>query len=373
MKNEEFQKLLFNTMISSKDKNDEIACKLKAIGGWIIENIPNKLYRYRRFDGNGNNLNAFKEDEIWGSSISTFNDPFECVPWYDDKKILESLLEEFKNVNKIMTPWHMAQTGMLKDSLAEMFTEEDSRMLERRLQGVDAKTYYNACIDDFKNNFLKKYAEFKNDIDNEFYINILKVESLRHVACFSEKNDSSLMWGHYADSHTGFCVEYNFAEELKWCKIECSNIMACKSFMLNYPIAPVIYRDTRFEATEYMQVILQDYASKKIGCPIKEFYYPDVLTITKSILTKSKDWSYEKEWRLVSEIEQGDFKLHKMIAKLKPKAVYIGAKTSKDNADKLYQMCQDKNIGCYKMIQSFSNEKFDLQPINYKEFLNNVR
>lgn len=79
MKNEEFQKLLFNTMISSKDKNDEIACKLKAIGGWIIENIPNKLYRYRRFDENGNNLNAFKEDEIWGSSISTFNDPFGVV------------------------------------------------------------------------------------------------------------------------------------------------------------------------------------------------------------------------------------------------------------------------------------------------------
>ena len=33
--------------------------------------------------------------------------------------------------------------------------------------------------------------------------------------------------------------------------------------MLNYPIAPVIYSDTRFEGTGYMQVILQDYASKK--------------------------------------------------------------------------------------------------------------
>ena len=62
-----------------------------------------------------------------------------------------------------------------------------------------------------------------------------------------------------------------------------------------------------------------------------------------------------------------------MIAKLKHKAVYIGAKTFKNNVDKLYQMCQDKHLGCYKMIQSFSNENFDLQPINYKEFLNNAR
>ena len=108
------------------------------------------------------------------------------------------------------------------------------------------------------------------------------------------------MWGHYADSHTGFCIEYNFAEVLKWCEKECKNILCCKSFMLNYPIAPVIYSDTRFDATKYMQVILQDYASKRIGCSMKEFYYPDVLTITKSILTKSIDWSYEKEWRLVS-------------------------------------------------------------------------
>ena len=92
--------MLFNTMISNKDSDEESSYKLKLIGKWIIENIPSKLYRYRKFDENGYNFNAFKEDEIWGSSISTFNDPFESVPWYDDKKILESLLKGF-DVNNI--------------------------------------------------------------------------------------------------------------------------------------------------------------------------------------------------------------------------------------------------------------------------------
>lgn len=186
MKNLEFQKLLFNTRISSKDSNEESTYKLKKIGEWIIENIPSKLYRYRRFDENGYNLNAFKVDEIRGSSISTFNDPFESVPWYDDKKILESLLEGF-DVNNIMLPWQMAQNGELKNSLSKVFGEEDSRVIERRLQKVDARTYLDSCIDDLKNNFFKNYAEFKRDMDKEFYLNILNVQSLRHVACFSEK------------------------------------------------------------------------------------------------------------------------------------------------------------------------------------------
>lgn len=30
------------------------------------------------------------------------------------------------------------------------------------------------------------------------------------VTCFSESNDDTLMWSHYAEGHTGFCVEYDF-------------------------------------------------------------------------------------------------------------------------------------------------------------------
>ena len=86
-----------------------------------------------------------------------------------------------------MLPWQMAQNGELKNSLSRMFREEDSQVIERRFQEVDARTYLNSCIDDLKNNFFKNYAEFKRDMDKEFYLNILNVQSLRHVACFSEK------------------------------------------------------------------------------------------------------------------------------------------------------------------------------------------
>ena len=53
-------------------------------------------------------------------------------------------------MNNIMLPWQMAQNGELKNSLSRMFREEDSQVIERRLQKVDARTYLDSCIDDLK-------------------------------------------------------------------------------------------------------------------------------------------------------------------------------------------------------------------------------
>lgn len=38
------------------------------------------------------------------------------------------------------------------------------------------------------------------------------------VVCLSEVYDSMLMWSHYAQNHTGFCIEYDFKESDMLCK-----------------------------------------------------------------------------------------------------------------------------------------------------------
>mgnify|MGYP002227506002 FL=1 len=35
------------------------------------------------------------------------------------------------------------------------------------------------------------------------------------VGCFSERNDSLLMWSHYADEHRGLCIGYNLHDLIK--------------------------------------------------------------------------------------------------------------------------------------------------------------
>lgn len=82
------------------------------------------------------------------------------------------------------------------------------------------------------------------------------------VFCMTEKNDNILMWAHYAGQHTGFCLE----------------------FATNTPlfsrVRPVIY--TR-------DLPKQD---------LVEFLTVNVQQLPLYLVTKAKDWEYEKEWRL---------------------------------------------------------------------------
>lgn len=78
---EEFAKLLYGTIINSTSEDQIAFEKLSRICNWIQENIPSTLYRFRSY--NEKSVNALKNDEVWGSSILQFNDPYECVPFYD--------------------------------------------------------------------------------------------------------------------------------------------------------------------------------------------------------------------------------------------------------------------------------------------------
>lgn len=105
------------------------------------------------------------------------------------------------------------------------------------------------------------------------------VSSLRkeiRVTCFTENFLSPLMWSHYADKHQGFCIEYDLsriAEGYRRC------------------ILPIIYSNTKCDVTDAI-------ISKNTNLLMNPFYY------------KSKDWEYEKEWRMVifeNMIKDGEY------------------------------------------------------------------
>ena len=81
------------------------------------------------------------------------------------------------------------------------------------------------------------------------------------VYCLSEKPDSPLMWAHYTDAHQGVCLEFDART------------------------APFT-RQSAATKVEYREV------------------YPayDVVTVGyEPLVTKSADWSYEAEWRVIAE------------------------------------------------------------------------
>ena len=140
------------------------------------------------------------------------------------------------------------------------------------------------------------------------------------VLCFSEICDSSLMWSHYSDSHRGLCVQFD-ATILKGSGFQVFEVKYTK----NYPVFN----------------------------PYREITSTDNIFIEKISLTKSHDWSYEKEHRAIFPLRKNGY------VSFNPESVVriiLGCKTTKENEEKIHEL-----VGrlCYKplIVRAKQHEK----------------
>lgn len=360
---DEFAELFYGTILNNETSEHIFFERMNKIRNWILSNVPLKLYRFRKY--NKNSVDALRKDEIWGSSIREFNDPYECVPFYD--------LEVIRNdINNVLQPQNVfSQLKSIKngDIPALLRGKCPSQVLEQIIHSIpDEINEYdvNEKLGGFKNHLEEVFSSEINNFIQKFYMDIQEAEALLQIACFSERNDSTLMWGHYADSHRGFCLEYNFQSILGECDYKCKNFKACNNFMMNPSIAPVVYNNVRFDATTYLSTIIQNFLCKANRIPI-ELYCNDTLVISKCLLTKSIEWSYENEWRLFSRPYQEQYKPYRRILCLKPTAIYMGVRMDIEKELELYSICQEKDIKCYKMLQDFHGQHFTVHAVPYEQ------
>lgn len=364
-KREEFEHLLHGTVINSACSQNDAEAKIKTLQEWITANTPNRLYRFR--SNTNYALDALRKDEIWGSTLWEFNDPYECIPFYNLDTI-QSELERELSFEHILSLIQLFKSGNIPEIMKNAFGSE---MIERIIANIPDKLDESALrknCEIMKQQIIAFIVQNFNDLCGQFFTGILQEESQRHIACFSEYNDSSLMWGHYANGHHGFCLEYDFKSILKPCQQGCTDIKGCNNFMITPSIAPVIYSKSRFDATSHLFTVIQANIISRVAAPM-ELYYGDTLLISKCLLTKSLDWEYEKEWRLFSPPSIGPVTKHKVIFSLKPTAVYIGSRSSAEQAQILNQICKEKDIPCYQMIQNYHGSDFKLFPAPYEEYI----
>lgn len=128
----------------------------------------------------------------------------------------------------------------------------------------------------------------------------------RGVACFSEINDDLLMWSHYADRYRGFCLGFNtnYDPFKKLERVEYSESM------------PEIDAVTSMIENEYSQML-------------------------KLFLTKSKSWSYEREWRCMHDRAGTEF-VYKPEAL---EAVYFGPAMDLECLEIICLILQGQNRG----------------------------
>ena len=123
---EEFCALLYGTFYESISDSAIIRQQHEKIRTWVQSNIPSRLYRYRAV--NDHTFDALRKDEIWGSSIFSFNDPFECMPHYDPERAKELLKREM-DIGQIAEKYRAYKNGGSVPALQSIFSEEQLQWL----------------------------------------------------------------------------------------------------------------------------------------------------------------------------------------------------------------------------------------------------
>ena len=123
---------------------------------------PASLYKY--YPDDQLHLKSVTNNQIWYSAPCNFNDVFDCDITIDDQKVFNEALKLFPD-NRAVRPG----SKIWKEFRATM--KQQLRLL-------------------------------KTEFD--------KLKDTTGVSCFSESEDSLLMWEHYANNHRGICVAVSY-------------------------------------------------------------------------------------------------------------------------------------------------------------------
>ena len=238
---------------------------------------PAFLYKYYS-NNNSYHFDAVKNNTMWYSSATNFNDAFDCDLFVDETSIFQSIIAASPSAK-----------GLKKGSPMWMEFKRKSAQATQKLQQV--------------------FEEMKRETG---------------ISCFSELDDSLLMWAHYANNHRGFCVEYELLE-------------ICKQ--LKFTPIPVIYSNEKNIVRSLFPQQLEESVTR---------------LVVDSLTTKSTDWSYEKEWRIVRDNnacgDAWDEENHgAVLPMIKPTSIILGCEVTDSFQQKMQEHCKENKINLYKM------------------------
>lgn len=286
-------------------------------GAFELKNkhIPKNIYKYRKLSEYS--LDEVKSSKVWLSNPENLNDPYECSHIVKADEIIKEITDD-----KIKSSLFDYATilNIEEKKLKELIDKENSieEIFEFLLEKEDdyKKEYYKKV---FRGLFQNRIKEIKKNL------NKLIKDSFR-VSCFSEINDSILMWSHYAEEHRGICIEYNTSKK---------SIDDLKGRFL----FPVIYTDRIIDLSSMYS------NTDKIN----------ILRFNLVSIYKFDKWSYEKEWRLV--IPNGRMKEEGLLKFFPISKVFLGSKISDENQKKVIEVCKEDEIPVMKMTIDSNNYK----------------
>lgn len=132
------------------------------------------------------------------------------------------------------------------------------------------------------------------------------------VTCFNNNPLSILMWSHYAQSHQGFLVEFRIPQPFISFAPQIFNLLKVE-YTNEFPKFSLPYMDPQFWSNEHMPSLIK--------------------AVSKQYLTKSTEWSYEEEFRVL-QYDYNPNQFQTLLKKFPPllvSSVTLGAKLEADD------------------------------------------
>lgn len=313
------------------------------------------VYKYTSLESA---IKIIKSESVLLNNPAKFNNPFDSSIKINENEIQKAIdivlnycaVKEFFNLflndKLILTPCQRVIINFLK--------------LEYRLMEFFMKKQPQYKSSPFINSFIYKVlinnSEAKKHIENlqkEFKEKLFKeVEEYRDkilISCFSKRNDSILMWSHYADSHKGVCIEYDITNDKNFAEVMYSK----KKLNLDITTIAEIILGYQFNSqpVDYENRILKN-------------------KILNPFLLKSIDCSYEEEVRCIVMCDKFDSNIYlgseNYFYKLpKITKIYIGCKAKGYLVDEIKKLATNRGIPVVFMKESESDFLIE-EDLNHK-------
>lgn len=266
-------------------------------------------------------IDVLSSKKICFNNPRNFNDPFEFYALFEQNRLCNNLKEFVGGMNL---------SNAMNEEMKLIYSQlPQSKQMEKI--GKQFQPVMMELIEKFKPTIINS-ANHVYENFNDTFVNVTR------VLCLSETKDNLLMWGHYADSHRGFVLEFDVNNSF--------------------------FNQRKNQKDEYGYLRKVNYN--------KDIDVLDPLSgdVFNHFLSKNQDWEYEREWRMLLPESQSQEKIHHEgltfdLYAFPPnaiKSVILGCNIHDSVESKLKSIIiEDKDYSHIKLFKCYrSNERYEL-------------
>jgi len=285
--------------------------------------LPKRIYKYRR--DCSNSRRNLENDTVWLSSPDAYNDPYDCWFRFSQDDLLTAL--ENRLVDTLMRDDKL-QGAVLAEQI------EDAKRSRSPLKTIAGHIPESSSAGGNLKRRIELCSIQAPGVVERTTSTIRQWRKLTKLCSFSAINDSLLMWGHYADNHRGFCIEYDLE------RLEADHSL-CRT------LYPVIYTNEIYDLTPWALTLVS---------PDRTQFNPELPILC--VIHKCDEWKYEEEWRKVSVTPAVEPDHDCQLPT--PTRVFLGSKMESAKVSDLRAICSNKKIELWQM--RLAEDKFELLP-----------